>query len=263
MNRTLPPLKLSKSPLVLVLCQVRFSPVLAIGEYFPRIQDKLRLRGYPHVKSAIAQEVVFTPTGASAIQRPRWVLQDKARERSVIISDSFVVFQTTAYGVFEQFVEHLAVAVNTVAGEVQQLLMQRVGLRYIDLLRPGEGKTWRDFVRPEFHGLKSPVLNESTQTQLHQSIAQTAHGTMVVRLFQNRDAQVLPPDLIEEAATARVTPSPTRGELVTILDLDHFSERSRDYESGAVEREAWLLHDDLDRVFRESVVTPAALEAWK
>jgi uncharacterized protein (TIGR04255 family) len=262
MNRTLPPLKLSKSPLVLVLCQVRFSPILAIGEYFPRIQDKLRLRGYPNVKSAMTQEIVFTQTGASVVQHPRWVLQDKARERSIIISDGFVVFQTTAYGVFEEFVEHLAVAVNTVAAEVQQLLMQRVGLRYVDLLRSTDSGTWREYVRPEFHGLKSPVLEEGTQTQLIQSVAKTPHGTMAVRLFQNREAQVLPPDLIEEASAAKVTPPPGRGELLTILDLDHFSEASRDYESGAVEREAWHLHDDLDRVFRESVVTSAALEAW-
>ena len=41
MNRTLPPLKLSKSPLVLVLCQVRFTPILAMADYVPRIQDHL------------------------------------------------------------------------------------------------------------------------------------------------------------------------------------------------------------------------------
>lgn len=263
MNRTLSPLKLSKSPLVLVLCQVRFTPVLAIAEYVPRIQDHLRKRGYPHVRSAPTQEVVISPTGPQVTQRARWVLQDKALTRSIILSDSFVAFETTAYGVFEEFVEDLALAVNTVAEAVQQLFIQRVGLRYVDLLRSTNGENWREYIRSELHGLTSPVFRAGTQLQLHQSTAETAHGTMVLRIFQNREAQVLPPDLIEEAASVKVVPPPATGELLTLLDLDHFGDTGRDYEAGAVEQQAWLLHDDLDHVFREGVVTPQALEAWR
>ncbi len=180
-----------------------------------------------------------------------------------MVSDSFVVYQTTAYSVFEDFVEELALAVNVVATEVQQLFVERVGLRYVDLIRSTQSKPWTHFVRPEFHGLRSQVLQEGTQVQLHQSVAQTAHGTMVVRLFQNRDAQPLPPDLVEESSDARIDPPVAKGELLTLLDLDHFSAKPNDYQAGLAENEAWMLHDDLDRVFRESVITPAALEAWK
>jgi uncharacterized protein (TIGR04255 family) len=263
MNRTLPPLKLSKSPLVLVLCQVRFTPILAMADYVPRIQDHLRKRGYPHVRSAPGQDVVFSPTGLQVAQQPRWILQDKPRVRSIILAQSFVAFETTAYGVFDDFIEDLALAVNTVAEAVQQLNVQRVGLRYVDLVRSPDGETWHEYIRSELHGVQSPVFRSSTQLQLHQSMAQTDHGTMVVRIFQNRDGQLLPPDLAETASTPMVTPPLTAGELLTLLDLDHYNDVGRDYESGAVEQQAWQLHDDLDRVFREAVVTPAALEAWR
>src|SRR5262245_25221696 len=110
MPRTLPALKLSKSPLVLVLCQVRFSPILAMGDYFPRIQDKLRRKGYPVVKNAVVQEVLLTPAGGASAKHLRWQVQDKSGTRSIVVTESFVAFQTTAYTVFEDFVPQLTLA---------------------------------------------------------------------------------------------------------------------------------------------------------
>jgi uncharacterized protein (TIGR04255 family) len=263
MNRTLPPLKLSKSPLVLVLCQVRFAPIMAMSDYFPRIQDKLRLNGYPLAKNAIIQEAVFTPAGATSVKRERWQVQDKAASRSVVVTENFIVFQTTAYSVFEDFVRELNLAVDTLAGEVKQLLIQRVGLRYVDLVRSGPGGNWTDFVQPGLQGLKSETFLEDTQSQLYQSVANTSAGTMIVRLFQNREGQVLPPDLGEaDDLKPRLEPAIAPKELLTILDLDHFSTHQVEYEKGWVEQQAWQLHDGLDRVFRKSLVTPKALEVW-
>lgn len=264
MPRALPALKLSKSPLVLVLCQVRFAPILAMADYFPRIQDKLRRKGYPVVKNAVIQEVLLTPAGGGAsAKHVRWQVLDKSETRSIVVTENFVAFQTTAYTVFEDFVPQLASAVDTLAEEVQGLYLQRIGLRYVDLVRPARGETWRDYVRPELHGLRSPTFIEDSQAQLHQSTAQTSHGTMIVRLYQNRDGQVLPPDLTEGGLKVRVEPAVAPTELITLLDLDHFSLRQVDYERGVVESQVWDLHDDLDRVFRESVVTDYALKVWK
>lgn len=264
MNRTLLPLKLSKSPLILVLCQVRFSPIMAMGEYFPRIQDKLRLNGYPLSKNAIIQEAVFTPAGATSVKRERWQVQDKAASRSVVVTENFVVFQTTAYSAFEEFVRELNLAVDTLATEVKQLLIQRIGLRYVDLVRSRAGESWTDFVQPGLQGLKSETFLNETQSQLYQSVANTPAGTMIVRLFQNRDGEVLPPDLREaDDLKPRLDRAIAPNELLTILDMDHFSAHQVEYEKGWVEQQAWQLHDGLDRVFRKSLVTPKALEVWK
>ena len=264
MNRALPPLKLSKSPLVLVLCQLRFAPIMAMSEYFPRIQDKLRLNGYPLAKNAIIQEAMFTAAGAASVKRERWQVQDKAASRSVVVAENFIVFQTTTYSVFEDFVRELNLAVDTLATEVKQLLIQRVGLRYVDLVRSGAGGAWTDFVQPGLQGLKSETFLEGTQNQLYQSVANTSAGTMIVRLFQNREGQVLPPDLGEaDDLKPRLDPAIVDNELLTILDLDHFSTHQIEYEKGWVGQQAWQLHDGLDQVFRKSLVTPRALEVWK
>ena len=264
MNRTLPPLKLTKSPLVLVLCQVRFAPILAMGEYFPRIQDKLRLKGYPLAKNMVVQEAVFTPACATSVRRERWQVQDKTTSRSIVVTENFVVFQTTTYRVFDDFVQELNLAVETVASEVKQLLIQRVGLRYVDLVRCRNGETWTDYVQPGLQWLKSENFIEGTQSQLYQCVADTSAGTMIVRLFQNREGQVLPPDLeAVDDLKPHLDPPIEPNELLTLLDLDHFSTHQVDYERGWVENQAWQLHDDLDSVFRKSLVTPKALEAWK
>jgi len=264
MIRTLPPLHLAKSPLVLVLCQVRFAPILAMDKYFPRIQDQLRLKGYPLAKNTVVHEALFTPTGAETLQRARWQAQDKTSSRSIVVTENFLVYQTVEYSAFEAFVRELDLAVATVASEVKELLIQRVGLRYVDLVRSGNGETWTDFVQPGLQGLKSATFVQGTQSQLYQCVANTESGTMIVRLFQNREGQVLPPDLTEaDDLKPRINRPLEPKELLTILDLDHFSARQEDYRSGLIAEQAWQLHDDLDQVFRKSLVTEKALEAWK
>jgi hypothetical protein len=87
---------------------------------------------------------------------------------------------------------------------------------------------------------------------------------MIVRLFQNREGQALPPDLGDaDDLHPRLDPAIAPNELLTILDLDHFSTHQMEYEKGWVEQQAWQLHDGLDHVFRKSLVTPKALEVWK
>jgi uncharacterized protein (TIGR04255 family) len=263
MSRTLPPLKLEKSPLVLVLCQVRIAPILQMAEHMPPIQEKLRLEGYPLFQPTLLQQAIFGPAGITSQRHNRWQLQDKDASKAIVLSENFIVFQTVRYSVFDDFVKELALAVDTVAAQVKGLVIQRVGLRYVDLVRARGDETWLDFVRPGLHGPQCGVFEEQARLQFHQSVAETRHGTLVVRLIQNRDGHVLPPDLQDGGLEPQITEPIEKGELLTLLDLDHFSPRQVEYAPGYVEGQAWALHDDLDRVFREALVTERALEVWR
>lgn len=265
MTRSLPALNLTKSPLVLVLCQVRFATIFAMEKYFPMIQDALRLRGYPLAKNTVIQEAIFTPAGTKTIETQRWEVENKQKTRSIVLSGNFVVFQTTAYSRFDDFVREVDLAVSTVASQVKGLLIQRVGLRYVDLVRETTpGHTWKDYIQAGLHGIRSERFIEDSQNQLYQSVANTRGGTMIVRLFQNRKGQTLPPDLAgSHDLKPSLNPPLKPNELLTILDLDHFSTHEEDYREGCVSDSAWKLHDDLDQVFRNSLVTSKALEVWK
>jgi len=120
---------LRNSPLVLVLCQVRFSPLMAMGDYIAKIQDKLRLSGYPINNTVQIHEIMLGAAGGKLLNRPQWEFLTKDRTTSVIVNEGFVVLQTTAYDDFEAFLAAVADATEIVSSVVGGLLVQRVGLR--------------------------------------------------------------------------------------------------------------------------------------
>jgi len=262
--RTRPKKKLTHAPLSLVLAQVRFSPLFLMGEYVPRIQDQLRQKGYPVNASVTVKELQFTPGGSAARDREHWEFMSKDRRTSVVVTEGFVVVQTTAYEDFEHFIAQLKAVVATVNDTVGGLLVERIGLRYVDAIVPKSGETWRQYVQTTLHGFDSPLFNESKTLRLHQTIAETDVGHIIVRLHQNLDAAVLPPDLGTGVLKAQPTPAKP-GEVVTLVDVDHFTkfEESREYDANHFETVAWKLKEGAYAMFADHVVTPYALQVWK
>ncbi len=99
MARTRETEKLTNSPLVLSLCQVRFSRLEAMGEYIPAILKELRA-DFPVNLSGQVQEVVMGVQGIRTSDRQRWEFVSQERHSSVVVNDGFVTFQTTDYDHF-------------------------------------------------------------------------------------------------------------------------------------------------------------------
>jgi uncharacterized protein (TIGR04255 family) len=263
MKRTCEKLRLSHSPLSLVLCQVRFSPLLAMGEYIPRIQDRMRRTGYPVNASTPIQELQFGPTGAVTRDRVHWEFVAKDQRSSVVVAEGFVVLQTTSYDDFETFIAQIKSVVSTVNEVVDAIVIQRVGLRYVDAIVPKSGESWRDYVQPSLHGFESRLFKEDSALRLHQTVAATDTGTMLVRIHQNREGATLPPDL----GTGALKPAPStakKGETITLLDIDHFHVCDNvEYAAEHFESVAWTLKNASYEVFVEHLVTPHALKVWR
>lgn len=235
---------------------------MAMAEYIPKIQDRLRRDGYPVNASATVHELQLGPAGAAARERMRWEFMSKDKRSSVVVNEGFVVLQTTAYSDFETFFDALKLVVSTVDTAVGGLLIQRLGLRYVDAIVPNEGETWRDYVKPCLHGFTSPIFKEEGALRLHQTLAETPIGTILVRLHQNRDGAVLPPDLGTGALKApptKVGPTAT----ITLLDIDHFRVcDSLEFKEEELEDVAWQLKTGAFAVFADHVVTEHALKVW-
>jgi len=262
MKRTLPPLRLSHSPLVLVLCQVRIAAIRDMATYLPKIQDRFRREGFPVDLSGEVQEVTLQPEGsAKSRRRAHWEFRTLEETWSIIVSENAVVLQTTVYTNFEEFLRYLLLAVKTVNVVVGDLLVERVGLRYVDLIRPNEGETWKDFIQPGFHGLENELIRPERSVLFTQIITETGPDQrLIARVAQNRDGMVLPPDLLPHHPKLKTQAA--IGELITLLDLDHYREARQAFEDEALVTTAWELHDGLDILFRD-VMTPHALEVWK
>lgn len=259
---------LSKQPLVLVLCQVRFSPVRKMADYIPGIQETFRRHGFPIERAGKIQQLIITPAGVNAVEQERWEYRTKDEQWSVTVLQDSVVLQTTAYERFEGFAETLEVAVKTVLAQTEQDtlgLIQRVGLRYIDLIQPSAGESYRDYLRDGFHGAsEAPFVTGSHRLYVESAgrtnVGDTA-GTMILRVAQNDQGFDLPPDLIGGAP--KFQPRTKAGELVTLVDMDHFIEGNFDPSAQWVTERAYLMHDQLIETFHEHVVSPKAIEVWR
>src|SRR5258705_10846711 len=102
--RTLPALHLSKSPLVIVLSQVRISPILGMEKFLPAIQEQLRRTGYPKFRTSVTQEILLAPE-LKTVSSVRWLFSDREEKTTAVIAPNFITLLTSRYEVFEKFAD--------------------------------------------------------------------------------------------------------------------------------------------------------------
>ena len=262
---------LSAQPLVLVLCQIRFSPVRRMERYIPAIQDAFRRTGFPIERAGTVRQVTFGPGVAAPVQtveQQRWEYRNRKETWSVLVTEDSVILQTTAYTRFEGFAERLQSAVDTVLTESEHDgfgVIHRIGLRYVDMVRSSAGKSFRFYLRRGLHGVPDEVFQPGRHLLHVESRGRTmvgGHpGTMIVRVVQNDQGHSLPPDLM--AAAPKHTPGAGPGELVTLIDMDHYVEGTFDPDSAWVVARTYEMHDHIVETFHDHVVTKEAVEEWK
>ena len=263
---------LSQQPLALVLGQIRFSPIRQMDRYIPEIQEAFRQYGFPVERAGKVQQIDI---GASAgvpvqvIEQQRWEYRTRDETWSVLVTQDGVVLQTTDYERFESFADRLAYAAQTVLAttEHERLgVVQRVGLRYVDVVQPREGEDFRTYLRPGFHGAADAVFLHGTHRLRVESTGMTllgddVTGRMIVRVVQNYQGRSLPPDLIGGAP--KFTRRAKRGELITLIDMDNYIEGTFNPDTGWIVARAFEMHDHIIETFHDHVVTETAIEAWK
>jgi uncharacterized protein (TIGR04255 family) len=239
-----------------------------MADYIPAIQEDFRRHGYPIERAGKAKQITITPTGVQATEQERWEYRTKDETRSILILQDSVVLQTTSYTRFEEFAEQLLLAVKTVLSKTEHDklgVIQRIGLRYVDLVIPDAERDFRFHVRPGLHGVPDQVFLSGSNRLHVENVGATevgdAKGTMIVRVVQNDQGQNLPPDLVGGAP--KHTPRTKPGEVCTIVDMDHFIEGNFDPDPTWVVEKAYRLHDHLVETLHDHVVTREAVEVWK
>lgn len=258
MKRTSPALRLKNSPLVYVLAQVAISPILSMQDYIPPIQERLRRKGYIKYKHTPTQEIIL----GSQIQvasSDRWVFSNKDEQEAVIISPQYIVLETTKYDVFDTFVQSFKEVLLILQEITNVSLAERIGLRYVDLIKPKEGKTLSDYLQPGLLGISAEEFGASKSLYRFEANALTAVGLLILRLFQSDNGSYLPPDIGLEGVKSTVKID--QDETVTVLDVDNISLQQRDFITDELIEALWQLHNYSDKAFK-AVVTPEALEFW-
>src|SRR3974390_3171524 len=102
MKRSRPPLKLQRSPLVMVLAQVRISHGAKMGEYIDDVQERLRQSGFPRFEEGRGHEILLRPGLQPEVrEHPRWEFQNKERSAGIVVMQNAIVLQTNSYDTFD------------------------------------------------------------------------------------------------------------------------------------------------------------------
>jgi uncharacterized protein (TIGR04255 family) len=171
-----PRIEFEDPPLVLALCQIKFTSLLSIASpafvaAFQRaIEDQ-----YPITDSAEQIEVSlgFGPGDAGVTgqsKKHQWRFTDETDTWVVVLAQDFVSLETRRYESFQNFLERLEHIVRALMVHVKPKFITRLGLRYINEIRP-ENLPWHAVMKPDFLGLpSSEELAKYTQFALQQMV---------------------------------------------------------------------------------------------
>jgi uncharacterized protein (TIGR04255 family) len=257
------PLQLSNSPLLLVIAQVRFSSVLQIAKFIPEIQERLRGQGFPKFRPVQQQSFQIGPPGTlSANESPTlsWEFLDRDDRKSVVLETGSIAFVVTDYSIFESFRDGLEIALSAISEVAKPSLRERIGLRYVNLIIPSQDKQISDYVGAELLGMSPSQLSVKPVNYGSVMLSQSEVGTFVFRCTCPTQGPTVPPD-VRLLGLKTDKPLSLESEFC-VLDFDHFTEGTKDFEVSAMLADFDKLHDLLDRSFRLAV-KKEALQEWE
>lgn len=248
---------LPNAPLAAVIAQVRFSPILMIGqshgsEVVAEFQERLRST-YPHLSVDDTHHVTMTDPSRPYVARSRiWRLADSAGGRPkwrVSLAQDFVSLETRGYDSRNDFLARLQAVIEAVAACFSPADSTRVGIRYVDQLVGKAEQKVAELVRPEVLGMLA-----STNAAMQQLQSSVVHSWMHAHFLAPKDDAVMArwgtlppnttydPDVLDPVA-----------ERAWVMDMDMSTTRPHPFSGSALVSTARTFAECLYWLFRQMV----------
>jgi uncharacterized protein (TIGR04255 family) len=234
----------NKNFLTEVLARMDFlGKIEELRESFPRQLGNIISETFPILEpqKVVAQELMVSPEGGQKADGPitsnQWKFYGASREKYLTLSADVILTSHSAYGSFEDFLSGILPALDFLAKQYPDLQVRRVGLRYINNLRPkGRGPfAWNKYVNKN-------MLSILKILEPQKAIARAFHNLeMNQGDFRLRfQYGIHNPDY----------PAPVR-QRVFVMDLDAFSETPSSISD--VSGELAKYHDAIQSAFESSI----------
>jgi uncharacterized protein (TIGR04255 family) len=263
--------KLTQAPVFYVLAQVKYNTLLALDSYLPQIQEAFRKAGFPDYQRGTLARLnlnLNNPTDGSGpvavpiIQTPRVVLANFERTTAFLLEQNALSLETAEYTVFEDFANTFIRGLNMLNDAVGGLsFLDRIGIRYLDLVHPRQGEALSLYLTPSVLGLSEKIEGE-LEYGLSETRAKHRGLTLLSRVavhISTGDVS-FPPDLQPTVKVAGRFQN-LKG-LQAILDTDCWDDAREQFDAGKAHSKLVAVHSRISDSFK-TTVSEHALAQWK
>ncbi|MGB3312707.1 MAG: TIGR04255 family protein [Nodosilinea sp.] len=174
------------NPLIEVVCQLRFPPILKISHQEPvEFQDEIRFQ-YPLFEATKAQlpseiSKIVQQFGLPLQSDTTYSFKSEDQRWNLSIAKDFIALTTSSYERYEQFKQRLEESLEIFERIYKPSSYTRVGLRYQDLIIRSklgiEDKNWSELIAKHIASeLHDPEISSSIQTIVKNLILKTESG---------------------------------------------------------------------------------------
>lgn len=263
--------KMKNAPVYYALAAVRFNTLALLDQYVPALQDNLRKAGYPDFSQSVIAQFTLGLPGAPNNVMPtlqplvRYQFLNEQRTSGFLLDQSSFSFQTADYDTSDPFTSNFMQGLRILNSTVQLSYSERLGLRFLDAVCPGENETLGDYLQPSMLGLFGHVdddrelIHSISETRMRRSkITLVGRATILnqpapgVAAFP-AELQPVVLDLMERFK--KVT------GIYAVLDTDSWIEGREKFDVDNLGKTLALLQNEVRFSF-DRMVTPHALRIW-
>lgn len=177
----------AKSPLKLVVGQVRFTTILRFEQksFIAAFQQAIRDE-YPKISREPTITLQILPTGIS--QSPgesQWRFSSRDNLWSVVLGESSLTLESRKYSSMKDFKERFGRILKAAKDTLEISDRLRLGLRYINEFRYSDARDiadWRGLLNPEFVGFDASSLLDGHVAHMFQDVQiQRSNGILAIR----------------------------------------------------------------------------------
>lgn len=257
--------KMSLAPVFYTLAQVQFNTIAQMSDYVARLQERLRRSGFPDFRAENQFELTLRRLDESQPdvqhqQQMRWSFTNSQRTEGYLLLSNTLVFHTTAYDTFKDFLQKTLSGLNLVHEIVELAYVERIGLRYLDAVAPMNGDILQQYLNLSLLGLSATLEGRRLGHSFTETVTVDEDGTLVTRSVITDGSLAMSPDLfpLQLELQPKFAAINSRN---AVLDMDYFVAKRDSFNPMEVEAQLLKAHDIITNAFRVSV-TDYAREMW-